>query len=97
MARPRASRRNAAAAAEPERSVADHVRERQRRVAEREADRLARPEERPKERLGTSFYASFLYVLRPKPFYIIVDPSLFRLQAMPIAKSLLSRRLHVDC
>ncbi|GKY92375.1 hypothetical protein MPSEU_000208400 [Mayamaea pseudoterrestris] len=37
--------------AEPERSVAEHVRERQRFVAEREANRLARPEEQPQANL----------------------------------------------
>jgi hypothetical protein len=52
MARERQVRRNAAPAV-PERSVAEHVRERQRRVAEREASRLARPEERPKANLGS--------------------------------------------
>jgi hypothetical protein len=46
------------APAEPERSVAEHVRERQRRVAEREANRLARPEAVQKATLGKSIRVS---------------------------------------
>lgn len=49
MARRQRSRR---AAGENERSVAEHVRDRQRAVAEREAARLAKPEQRPKATLG---------------------------------------------